>query len=156
MGVFELGADSVFDVKESETFIAEANDSFSGYYEKEHFNHDWAYRNYPAGRYVIIVYQIHSLYQDGKQIWINRHFINEVGRFSRYRTPCFVIISDQVRDYMIPSWGRRLSTHTIQNDKAPLQAGIHTLEEAKQFAIAHSVDGRRTAVMEWYEDYNMF
>ena len=156
MGVFGLNIDSVFDVKDSETFIAEANDTFSGYYNKEHFNRDWAYKNFPAGRYVIIVYQIHSVYQDEKQIWTNDHFINEVGKDSRYRSPKFVIISDQLKEYMIPSWGQSLSTHTIHDDKAPLQARIFSLEEAKQYAITNSSNGHKLAVMEWYEDYDMF
>ena len=156
MGVFESGVDSLFDVRESDTFIAESDDTFSGYYKKEHFNSEWAYKSFPSGRYVIVVYQIHSIFQGGKQIWINRLFENATGRNSRYRSPCFALISDQQNDYVIPSWGRSLSTHTIHNDKDPLQARIFTLEEAEQFAIANSENGHKVAVLEWYEDYDMF
>jgi hypothetical protein len=35
MGIFESGVDSVFDVRESDTFIAEADDTFSGYFKYE-------------------------------------------------------------------------------------------------------------------------
>ena len=156
MGVFESGVDSLFDVRESDTFIAESDDTFSGYNKKEHFNFEWAYNGFPSGRYVIVVYQIHSLYQDGKQIWLNRHFENVTGKYSRYRSPCFAVIYDKKKDYLIPSWGRCLSTYTIHNDKNPLQVRIFTLEEAEQFAIANSENGHKVAVLEWFEDYDMF
>ena len=46
--------------------------------------------------------------------------------------------------------------HTIHNDEAPLQARIFTLEEAQQYAITNSENGHKLAVLEWYEDYNMY
>ena len=120
MSIFGSDINSVFNVKESQTFIAEANDTYSGYYEKGHFSRDWACANFEAGRYVIVVYQIHSLYMDGKQIWLNENFENAVGKYSRYRQPSFVIITDKLQEYIIPSWGRSYFTHIIHNDKDPL------------------------------------
>ncbi len=156
MGTFTSDVSTVFNVKGSQTFIAEADDTYSGYYDKDHFSRERACKEFEAGRYVIVVYQIHSIYMDGKQIWLNEHFENAVGRDSRYRQPCFVIITDKLHEYMIPSWGRSYFTHIIHNDKDPLQVKIFSLEEARQFAVTASGEGHKIAVMEWFEDYDMY
>ena len=156
MGTFTSDVNTVFNVKGSQTFIAEADDTYSGYYDKDHFSRERACKEFAAGRYVIVVYQIHSIYMDGKPIWLNENFENAVGRDSRYRRPSFVIITDKLQEYLIPSWGRSYFTHIIHTDKDPLQVKIFSLEEARQFAVTASGNGQKIAVMEWYEDYDMY
>ena len=137
-------------------FIAEASDSFSGFATKDTYNRDWAF-GFPSGRYVIVVYQRHSLYRDGMQIYINESYENSTGRDSRYKRPSFVLALDKEMEYTVPSWGdRKLISHIVREDKNPLQAKVYdSLEKAEKAAAEYSKMGSRVAILEWYEDFDM-
>jgi len=109
------------------TIIAEANNRFSGYMERKDFSREWAL-SFPAGRYVITVYQRYSVFQEGKRVWRNEDYLNEVGHDSRYRSPSFVIILDCEMNSEIPSWDRPLCSNTVRNKENPLQAKTFSRE----------------------------
>ena len=137
-------------------FIAAAYDEFTEFMELGDFGREWAW-SFPAGRYVITVYQRHSLYEAGKQVWKNEHFLNAVGKDSRYRNPSFVIILDQALEYWPRTWKGSLLSHTVQNSRDPLQAQMFSsAEDAGKAAKKYSEQGFKAAVMEWYEDYDMY
>ena len=138
-------------------FIAEANDRFSVYSVKDEYNRDWAL-NFPSGRYVIIVYQRHSLYLGGVQVYKNEFFENTTGRNSRYKKPGFVLIVDKELEYTVPSWGnRKLKSHIVMNDKNPLHALIYSdIEKAEKAAVSYSKMGNKVGILEWYEDFDMY
>lgn len=137
-------------------FIAQANDTYSGFGKKDDFGFKWI-QNFPFGRYVIIIYQRHSLYANGKQIFLNTMYDNSVGSNNRHRMPGFVLILDQVRDYSVATWNRQLVTHTVCNTSNPLQAETYWyLEDAEAAACKYSRQGYKVALMEWFEDYDMF
>ena len=149
--------DLLFEEKESNgSFIAEANDYYSEFMARNVFNREWS-RQFPAGRYAITVYQRHSVYAFGKQIWLNEHFENVVGRDSRYRNPCYVIILDKPMEYEIESWkDRKLLSNVVRDERNPLQAKTYSLEEAKKTARDFSAMGYKAAVMGWFDDYDMY
>ena len=140
----------------SGNFIAVAQDKFSEYMDRQDFSREWAW-SFPAGRYVITVYQRYSVYIAGKQIWRNNDYLNEVGKDSRYRSPYFVIALDRELDYMIPSWGRLLQSHILMDEKDSLQTKTFTcIEKAEKTARQYSEKGFKVAVLEWFEDYDMY
>lgn len=137
-------------------FIAAANDEFSEFMGPEEFGREWAW-SFPAGRYVITVYQRHSLYESGKLVWKNEDFLNAVGKDSRYRSPAFVIILDRALEYRPKTWKWNLLSHTVQSSGDPLQAKMFSSAEgAGKAAAKYSEQGFRAAVMEWFEDYDMY
>ena len=137
-------------------FIAEAQDRFSEYMDRQEFGRDWAW-NFPSGRYVIIVYQRCSVFIEGKRTWRNDDYLNEVGNNSRYRSPHFVIALDRRREYMIPSWGRPLRSHIVMDENNPLQVLVFSdIETAEEVARQYSVKGFKVAVLEWFEDFDMY
>ena len=139
------------------TFIAEVNDCFSDYLTRNVFNLDWVMKNFTSGRYVIFVYQRYSVFKDGKQVWINKDYISEVGDVSRYKSPRFVVILDQEMEYEVPGWRAPLRSHTIRNPKNPLNATAFTdIKEAERTAQEYSRQGKAAAVMAWYADYDMY
>ena len=141
---------------ENGTFIAEAAGWFSGYMTRNDFSREWAW-SFPAGRYVITVYQRHSFYCAGKQEWKNDAFRYETGHDSRYRTPCFVIALDQPQEYRIPSWKRTAVSFIVRSRIDPLQDEIFTdVIQAEKAARNWSEQGMKAAVLEWYEDYDMY
>ena len=141
---------------QSGNFIAEAGDRFSNYLDRREFGYKWSL-NFPAGRYVIIVYQRCSIYEKGKQIWKNDDFLNEVGKDSRYKSPCFVVILNRTMNYKISSWNQLLRSHTLRDKDNPLQPQFFSsLETAEEVAKKYSEQGVMAAVLEWYEDYNMY
>ena len=140
----------------SGNYIAEANDRFSEYMERQEICREWA-MNFPAGRYVIIVFQRYSVFIEGKKIWQNNDYLNEVGKYSRYKSPCFVIALDRELDYMVPSWGRPLRSHILMNEKNSLQARVfQSVEKAELVAEEYSKKGFKVAVLEWFEDFDMY
>ena len=142
--------------KQRGTFIAEANDAFSALMERKEFGREWA-GSFPSGRYVITVYQRHSVYHAGKQVWKNERYRNKVGRDSRHGTPCFVIILDREITYQVPGWGRPLCSHTVRSKVDPLQAEMFSdMETADMAAREFSAQGFMAAVLEWFEDYDMY
>jgi len=141
---------------QSGKFIAEAGDRFSNYLDRREFGYKWSL-NFPAGRYVIIVYQRCSIYEKGKQIWKNDDYLNEVGKDSRYKSPCFVVILNRTMNYKISSWDQLLRSHTLRDKDNPLQPQVFSsLETAEEVAKKYSEQGVMAAVLEWYEDYNMY
>ena len=153
----EENIDLVFDkAARRGNFIAAAYDEFTEFMELGDFGREWAW-SFPAGRYVITVYQRHSLYEGGKQVWKNDQFLNAVGKDSRYRKPSYAIILDQALEYWPRTWKRSLLSHTVQSSRDPLQAKIFSsLEDARKAAEQYSEQGFKAAVMEWYEDYDMY
>lgn len=140
----------------SGSFIAEAKDMFSGYMQRHEFSREWA-RDFPSGRYVITVYQRYSVFIAGKQIWQNNDYLNEVGKDSRYRSPHFVIVLDRMLDYVVPSWGRPLQSHILMDSNNPLQTLIFpSIKKAEQAARKYSEQGFKAAVLEWFEDFDMY
>jgi len=138
------------------TFIAETNNSFSGYMKRKDFSREWAL-SFPAGRYVITVYQRYSVYQEGNRVWRNEDYLNEVGHDSRYRSPSFVIILDCEMNSEIPSWDRPLCSNTVRNKENPLQAQtFSSIEKAEMAAQKYSEQRFKAAVLEWFEDYDMY
>ena len=148
----------IFEAKQAEgEFIAEANDSFSEFSTKDTYNSNWA-RSFPGGRYVIVVYQRHSLYREGVLIYKNESYENIVGRFSRYKKPSFVLLLSHETEYTVPSWdNHKLISHILREDKNALQAKVFdSIEKAEKAAIEHSKRIRNVAILEWYEDFDMF
>ena len=137
-------------------FIAETGDGFSDFSEKESFTRDWAWQ-FPAGRYVITVYQRHSLYRDGKAVWINPSFDASVGRDCRFGRPLYVLIFDRAEAYTVPSWGtHKLLSHILRSEADPLQPCLFSLKEAKKNAAAYSRGGQPAVVLSWYADFDMY
>ncbi len=65
----QKNVDLIFDQKTDRgNFIAAANDDFTEFMGPEEFGREWAW-SFPAGRYVIVVYQRHSLCESGKLAW---------------------------------------------------------------------------------------
>ena len=148
----------VFEDKQTECeFIAEANDSFSEFSTKDTYNRTWAW-GFPSGRYVIVVYQRHSLYQEGVLIYKNKSYENTTGRNSRYKKPSFVLMLDKEVEYTVPSWGsHKLISHIIREEQNALQAKIFdNIEKVEKAAVDYSKKGNIVAVLEWYEDFDMF
>ena len=145
------------EIKHEGEFIAGANNAFSLFTGKDIYDSKWGWQ-FPAGRYVIVVYQRHSLYQDGRQIFLNRSFDNSVGKCCRFRKLSYVLIQEKEEEYTIPSWGqRKLVSHIIQNEKNPLQAKIYDhLEDAEKAAMEYSKAEYRVGVLEWFADYDMY
>ena len=153
----EENIDLLFQTEEQKgTFIAEVNDAFSALMERKDFGREWA-RSFPSGRFVITVYQRYCVYQAGKQVWKNERYRNEVGQDSRHRAPCFVIILDRETAYQVPGWGRPLRSHTVRSKADPLQAETFSdMETAETAARGYSEQGFTAAVLEWFEDYDMY
>ena len=146
----------IFDRTPTTEFVAKVTDNYSDFIERNIINHEWAW-SFPAGRYVIVVYQRHSLYESGKLVWKNEDFLNAVGKDSRYRSPAFVIILDRALEYRPKTWKWNLLSHTVQSSGDPLQAKVFSsAEEAGKAAAKYSEQGFRAAVMEWFEDYDMY
>ena len=67
------------------------------------------------------------------------------------------IALDKYLDYIIPSWGRPIQSHIVMDKKDPLQARtFQSIEKAEQEAKKYSEQGFKVAVLEWFEDYDMF
>ena len=91
----EENLELVFRPEDSEkAFIAKAFNLFSDYMDIDDVGYDWA-SNFESGRYVIVVYQRFSVFENGKRMWINKAFQNKVGRFSRYKKQVFAIMLDR-------------------------------------------------------------
>ena len=137
-------------------FIAETGDSFSTFSEKESFTRDWAWQ-FPAGRYVITIYQRHSLYQDGKAVWVNPSPDASVGRDCRFGRPLYVLAFDRAGAYTVPSWGtHKLVSHILHSEADPLQPLLFSLKEAENRAAVYSRGGQAAAVLLWYADFDMY
>lgn len=143
------------EIKHKGEFIATAMDLYSSFSEQEKYDLEWV-RQFQSGRYVIVIYQRHSVYKDGKQVFINTEFVNTVGKYCRHKTPQFVLISDKERGYFIKSWDSILKRHTIQDGNDPLQTKYYDIESAKIAAINYSKLGESVAIVEWFNDYDMY
>ncbi|WP_314330262.1 hypothetical protein [Abiotrophia defectiva] len=153
----EENLELVFRPEDSEkAFIAKAFNLFSDYMDIDDVGYDWA-SNFESGRYVIVVYQRFSVFENGKRMWINKAFQNKVGRFSRYKKQVFAIMLDREIDYKVPGWGRSLWTYTLQDPKNTLQVlTFPSAWVAEGYAKKYSKEGHKVAVLGWYEDYGMY
>ena len=106
---------------------------------------------------MIVVYQRHSVYKNGVEVWNNPHFDNSAGKYTRYHEPLFNLILDSTRDCYIGSWKGNLRTHDIQYSDDPLQSKrFNTVEEAQAAAEEYSKSGNTVLIAEWYEDHSIF
>ncbi len=105
---------------------------------------------------MIVVYQRHSVYRDGEQVYLNRSFDASVGKNCRYGRPVYALVLDRETAYEVPSWGRSLVSHILHDEQEPLQVLCLPLGKAEKAAAAYSRGGRRAAVLEWYEDFDMY
>ena len=153
----EENLELVFRPEDSEkALIAEAFNLFSDYVDMDDVDYDWA-SNFESGRYMIVVYQRFSVFENGKRMWINKAFQNKVGRFSRYKKQVFAIMLDREIDYKVPGWGRSLWTYTLQDPKNTLQVlTFPSAWVAEGYAKKYSKEGHKVAVLGWYEDYGMY
>ena len=153
----EENLELVFRPEDSEkAFIAKAFNLFSDYMDIDDVGYDWA-SNFESGRYVIVVYQRFSVFENGKRMWINKAFQNKVGRFSRYKKQVFAIMLDREIEYKVSGWSRSLWTYTLQNPKNTLQVlTFPSAWVAEGYAKKYSKEGYKVAVLGWYEDYGMY
>lgn len=153
----EENLELVFRPEDSEkAFIAKAFNLFSDYMGMDDVGFDWA-SNFESGRYVIVVYQRFSVFENGKRMWINKAFQNKVGRFSRYEKQVFAIMLDHEIEYKVSGWGRSLWTYTLQDPKNTLQVlTFPSVWVAEGYAKKYSKEGYKVAVLGWYEDYDMY
>jgi hypothetical protein len=153
----EENLELVFRPEDSEkAFIAKAFNLFSDYMDIDDVGYDWA-SNFESGRYVIVVYQRFSVFENGKRMWINKAFQNKVGRFSRYKKQVFAIMLDREIEYKVSGWSRSLWTYTLQDPKNTLQVlTFPSAWVAEGYAKKYSKEGYKVAVLGWYEDYGMY
>ena len=144
----------VFEKKPTTEFIAKVTNNYSEYLERNTINHHWAWE-FPAGRYVIIVYQRHSIYEEGKLVWKNVHYVNTVGD-SRYKGPAFEILVDPPIEYDDKKWNRKFFSEEVRDENDDLRTKLLTLVEAQAEALALSSKGYTAAIMEWYADYDQY
>ena len=134
-------------------FIAAVDNGFSEYMDRKEFDRDWAW-SFPAGRYVINVFQRCCVFKEGKLIWQNNDRLKNT---ARSKTSCFVIVLDQKLKYTVPSWGRTMLSYFVRDKKDHLHyLGFPVIEKAGSEAQRYSEHGFRAAVLESIEDYNMF
>lgn len=127
-------------------FMAKIYDSFTKFFPKECFSRKWAHSGFPSERYVILVYQRHSVYQNGKCIYENKNYVNSIGDYSRYHKPVFKVVAEE--DTAYPIMDPKLDNI--------ISAKYETAAEAAKAAKEYSLKGYKTAVIEWYADYNMY
>ena len=144
----------IFDRTPTTEFVAKVTDNYSDFIERNIINHEWAW-SFPAGRYVIIVYQRHSIYEGGKLVWKNIHYVNTVGD-SRYKGPAFELLIDPPIEYYNKKWNRKYLSEVIRDENDDYQTKLLTLEEAQAEAEYYSSKGYKAAIMEWYADYDQY
>ena len=137
------------------SFFAETGDMYSEPIHTKVFGRAWAW-TFPSGRYVITIYQRHSVYEDGKRVFLNGRYEDSVGKYSRYGYPVFAVVCDTASESVVPTWSYPLVSHIIRSENDPLQVRIFSLEDAEETACRYSEDGHRAAVVEWYEDHDMY
>ena len=137
------------------SFIAETGDMYSEPMNTDVFGRDWAW-SFPSGRYVICIYQRYSVFEDGERIFLNGAYKDSVGQYSRYGCPVFAVVCDTQKEYLIPKWAHPLVSHFVRSDHDPLQVRTFSLNDAEETARRYSEGGRRAAVVEWYEDHDMY
>ena len=143
-------------IQNKDSFIAYADDCFSPYLKKDEFSFRWA-QQFESGRYVIIVFQRFAAYENEKQTYLNDYFLVEVGKQCRYLKPHYVIVSDTAKQYYISTWKKDLNSHILHCKEDPLQLLTFTdVLKAQEEAIRYSSNGHRSAVLEWFEDYDMY
>lgn len=138
-------------------FIAWADDLYSEFTSKDIYNRDWAWQ-FPAGHYVIIVYQRYAVYNDGVEQYINKNFQDVVSRECRHKKLKYSLITKKKNEYSIPSWKGKYVTNTVQNETDPLQNKYYlSVEEAREAAIQYSKEEENTTVIvAWYADFDMY
>lgn len=120
---------------------------------------DIDYRSrFDAGRYVIYVYERHSLYQDGKRYYADPNFSGEIARDNRGRRAAYVIMTDEKHGYKVPSWhDMTLDSYLVRDEESPLQLKtFSTLAEAQEHASGYSRSGRRSAVLLICGEWDMY
>ena len=156
LGLFTLDKVYNYSVADKKALIAEAFNLFSDYMGMDDVGYDWG-SNFESGRYVIVVYQRFSVFENGKRIWINKAFQNKVGRFSRYKKQVFAIMLDREIEYKVSGRSWRLRTYTLHDPKNTLQVlTFPSAWVAEGYAKKYSKEGYKVAVLGWYEDYDMY
>ncbi|MBQ4486907.1 MAG: GNAT family N-acetyltransferase [Oscillospiraceae bacterium] len=143
---------SVFNSKKE--YIANIHDLYSEPGEKDKFDDDWA-KHHPPGKYVICVYQRHSVYDKGSCIYRNNVYDEPTGDNSKREHPDFVIVLDKAQEYTVPCGGGKLISHIIMNENNTLQSKVYSEKEAQETAAMLSQQGYKAAVMERTATYLM-
>ena len=153
----EENLELLFDcINHKNEFIACADDLYSEYDSCDIYSTEWAWQ-FPAGRYVIIVYQRYAVFQNGVEMYVNEHFKNVVSGYCRSKKVRYCLITKDLNEYYITSWKRNLATHSIQEEKEPLQKkSFLSIEEARDAAIKYSEGGNTVAIVSWYADFDMY
>ena len=137
-------------------YIAYTNDLFSHCLKNDEFSREWSLQ-FESGRYVIVIFQRYAVFENGELIYKNQDFLETVGKECRYSKPNYVIVLDEDHEYFINSWNRNLSSHILRSKEEPLQLLVYTdAEKAMKEAQRYSLNNHRSAVMEWFEDYDMY
>lgn len=136
-------------------YIGMVNNMCSSFSGSDKYNPKWAWQ-FPSGRYVIVIYQRHSVYKEGIQIYMNTAFECKVSDYCRHENPRYVLVSDKVREYYISSWGSNLLSYSIKNEQNPLQEKYYDIDDAKRAAIDYSQAGETIVILEWFADYDMY
>ncbi|MBO4806266.1 MAG: hypothetical protein IK005_08730 [Paludibacteraceae bacterium] len=130
-------------------FIACVDYSKFGTYSREFLNFDWIINNFQGGRWGMIILQRHSVYAEGKEIFVNPNY-EEVKRINKLTGNIKKVIYDLVLDKPIKK--KEPCTHWTYG----LDVCFHSLEEAKSEAIRYSNSGYKVAIMEFVESHDMF
>ncbi|MBR1758453.1 MAG: hypothetical protein IJ744_06975 [Lachnospiraceae bacterium] len=125
--------------------------------DKNEFNREWSLQ-FPNDRYVITIYQRYSVFEKGKRVWLNTMFDDALPPHNRYENRRFVVVLDKAREYTYTMYNinRTMSTFFIRNEEHPMWAELFSLEEAETIAKAYSEKEYKAAVMEWFDDFDMF
>ena len=153
----EENIDILFEIaRHDNEFIACANDKYSEFNSSDSYSRSWSWQ-FPAGRYVIIVYQRYAVYKDGVEVYINENFTEVVSKECRHKELRYSLITKNKNEFYIPSWKGNLVTHSVQNENSPLQNKyFSSVEDAREVAVKYSKKGNTVAIVSWYADYDMY
>lgn len=153
--------DNIAQIFEAREFRGEYFAGYGNYFSdlglRENLDIDY-YLYFDSGRYVIFVYERHSLYQDGEQYYVNPRFSGVIADNNRTRKLTYAIITDKKHEYKIPSWHNMpLESYFVQDEAAPLRLKtFEKLAEAKENAAEYSKSGKKTAVLGIYGEWDMY
>ena len=112
--------------------------------------------NYFTGAYVLNIFKRFAVVENGKVIFVNKLFNDgHIIGASRLKNIQYAILTSQIQEYKIPSWGTQvLKTYAIHDDNAPLQLKLFLTEDSTiQYAMSLSKKERiKCIVAQWFAD----